>query len=389
MNSYKINATRLSVGDALQEAQKKVLDLAGNPKATRDEIEKANENVDTLQAKFDSLDKAYREAVKDEEARLKPIEKPEPQAMANMSKEEKDVKLEAAFIRKTVEPNNPEFQNKFREVKAALNVGTNGNGGDNLLPSTMTTQLIVEPFATNPLRQMEQVSTITNLVMPRIAFDITGDNILSDSEVYKELKAHNDKNVEFGRFSSVVRTGIGDAVLRGTDTDLVTQVNNALSSALQLTERTAALTTTPKTGQEHMSFYDKTVVNIKEVTGTDLFDAITSAVADLDDMFADNAKVLMSKKDYMLIVKTLANGSATLYGAQPEQILGVPVVFCSAATTPIVGDFSYARLNYDIAAPTFEQYRKPDELMNYFQYAAWFDHQILLSSAFRLAKVGK
>ncbi|OWW64267.1 ATPase, partial [Enterococcus hirae 57-09-G6] len=89
------------------------------------------------------------------------------------------------------------------------------------------------------------------------------------------------------------------------------------------------------------------------------------------------------------IIRTLANGSATLYNAQPEQVLGKPVIFTDAATTPVVGDFSYAHLNYDIADVLYEQYKDYDKGINYFMVTAWFDHQIKLASAFRLATIKK
>ena len=58
-----------------------------------------------------------------------------------------------------------------------------------------------------------------------------------------------------------------------------------------------------------------------------------------------------------------------------------------AATTPVVGDFSFAQLNYEINSSLYEQYKDYEKGMNYFQLTAWFDHQIKLASAFRLAKV--
>lgn len=93
----------------------------------------------------------------------------------------------------------------------------------------------------------------------------------------------------------------------------------------------------------------------------------------------------MRYADYLEIIETLANGNATLYTAQPEQILGKPVVFCDAAVTPVVGDFSYSHFNYDINA-LYEQDKDVKTGINLFVVTAWFDHQIKLASAFRLAK---
>lgn len=96
----------------------------------------------------------------------------------------------------------------------------------------------------------------------------------------------------------------------------------------------------------------------------------------------------MTYKDYLSIIKTLANGSSTLYGAQPSAVLGKPVVFTDAAATPVIGDFSYSQYNYDLGA-LYEQDKDVKTGIEYFVVTAWMDHQIKLSSAFRLAKVSK
>ncbi|MDK6230700.1 phage major capsid protein, partial [Streptococcus agalactiae] len=107
----------------------------------------------------------------------------------------------------------------------------------------------------------------------------------------------------------------------------------------------------------HMSFYDTTTVNIKKISGTDMFDTIADAVADLDDPFQDKVQVLMSRKDYNKMIRTLANGSRDLYGKQPEEIIGYPVKFSARAVKPIVGVFSYGQWNYDVNGGLYEQYK--------------------------------
>lgn len=95
---------------------------------------------------------------------------------------------------------------------------------------------------------------------------------------------------------------------------------------------------------------------------------------------------MMTYADYLEIIETLANGSATLYGAQPEQIIGKPVEFCDAAVDPIVGDFRYSHFNYDPAI-TYESDKDVKTGENVFVLTAYFDHKIKLKSAFRIAKV--
>ena len=134
-----------------------------------------------------------------------------------------------------------------------------------------------------------------------------------------------------------------------------------------------------------MSFYE-TTVGIKKVEGTTTLSAIRAAIADLDDMFLERAEVCMRRADYLAIVESLANGNATLYTAPPESILGVPVFFCSSAVKPVVGDFSYSHFNYEPAIQ-YESDKNIKTGVNSFVITAWYDHQIKLASAFRIAEV--
>ena len=86
------------------------------------------------------------------------------------------------------------------------------------------------------------------------------------------------------------------------------------------------------------------------------------------------------------MVKELANGSETLFGSKAPQILGIPVIFCEKAATPIVGDFQYYGINYDIGA-IYETDKDAKKGEYYFVFTAWGDQQIRLKSAFRQAVV--
>ena len=144
-----------------------------------------------------------------------------------------------------------------------------------------------------------------------------------------------------------------------------------------------------------MSFYYKNATNpngstedyvIKKVSGSTMFLAILAALADLEDDYSENAKVVMKKSDYYAMITELANGNATLYAAQPEQFLGVPVVFCDMATIPVVGDFSYSHFNYDLDM-IYDRDKNVKTGVESFVLTAWIDHQIKMKSAFRLAIV--
>lgn len=373
-----------NLGESLKNAKEEYRTILNAPDSTTEQVEAAKAKLDNRQTKFDGMQTMIKEAEAEQKANLHPAKKP----AAQMPQDPKQrlIKAEAAYIRKTVRPDNAEFQEAWNNVKQELKDDDTTKGGS-ILPITVSNQLVSEPMATNPLRGIETVSTITNLILPKIAFEIADDGFIKDGDAAKEMELTGG-NITFTRNEMKVRAGISDTVLMGTDTGLVQYVNNALSSALQLKERSLALGTNNPSAEAHMSFYDTTEVNIKKVNGDTLYQAIRKALGDLDDAFQDNAKILMSRTDYYDMLDDLANGSATLYQAQPESVLGAPVVFTSAATTPIVGDFSNAQLNYEISSSLYEQYKDYDRGMNYFQLTAWFDHRIKLPSAFRLAVVG-
>lgn len=385
MDLFEMRTSKFNLGQSLQSANEKLAEMAGQPDASAEDIQAQQKKVDALQLRYNTISEQVKKVETEQKAKLTEDKNKVAQNKISSDPKERMIQMEAAWIRKTVRPDNAEFQEKWNEIKQEMKDDTDSKGGK-LLPVNVSNQLVSEPFATNPLRQMETVSTITNLILPRIAFDIADDSFINDGDISKEMDLKGDQ-ITFERHMLKVRAGISDTVLMGTDTGLVDYVNNALASALQLKERNMALGTSNPAGLEHMSFYDTTTVKIKKVSGSDLFHAIRKALADLDDAFQDNAKILMTRNDYYDMLDGLANNSSTLYQAQPESILGAPVVFTSAATTPIVGDFSFAQLNYEISSSLYEQYKDYQKGMNYFQLTAWFDHQIKLASAFRLATV--
>ncbi|MBR3069215.1 MAG: phage major capsid protein [Lachnospiraceae bacterium] len=151
---------------------------------------------------------------------------------------------------------------------------------------------------------------------------------------------------------------------------------------------------TPDSVHRHMSFYNYTsytsasvltyAITAKE--GATRYAAIVAALSDLADEFAANATVVMKKSDYYAMIQTLTNDSETLFGSKPASILGVPVVFCEKATIPVVGDFRYYGINYDVDA-IYETDKDGKKGEYYFIFTAWGDQQIRLKSAFRLAIV--
>lgn len=383
-STYELRNQALDLGEAVKQAKAEYNRILDDPKSTNEAVQAAKAKLDNRVMKFNGKQELIKEQEAQEKMNLQTTQSAREARKLPKDPKARLVKAEAAWIRKTMRPDNAEFQEKWNNVKQELKDDTETNGGD-LLPINVSNQLISEPLAKNPLRDIETISTVTNLILPKIAFEIADDGFVKDGEAAKNASLKGDA-IKFGRYEMKVRAAVSDTILRGTDTGLVQYVNNALSSAIQKKERTVSLNESATGDEAHMSYYDASN-GIKTVSGSDLFHAVRKALADLDDDFTDSAKILMTRTDYYDMLDSLANGSTTLYDRQPEQVLGAPVIFTSAAVKPIIGDFAYGRLNYEMDSPLYEQYKDYEHGMNYFQFTTWFDHRIVLSSAFRIAEV--
>lgn len=373
---FELKNKMATVGAQLQNIENQLVDKLANPSVPMNEINDLKRDKNDLQDRFDLLKEQHDKVEKEQQAKLN-RENP---VFAASNDKEKLIAAKAEFIRATIQ-GRPVSQDALNALRA-IPTG-NGTGGENFLPTNLSNELISEPLTTNPLRNVIGMSNIKGLELPKIAYSIADDDFITDEQTAKELALTGDK-VTFGRNKFKIFAAISDTVIYGSDLDLVNYVENALRSGLAAKEKKVSFATTPKAGEEHMSFYS-TQNAVKQVTGADLYKAIKAAIADLHEDYRERAKIVMRYADYMDIIETLANGSTTLYSAQPEQVLGKPVVFSDSAVDPIVGDFSYARLNYDgsLVYETDKDVKTGDFL---FVLTAWFDQQLLLKSAFRIAK---
>ncbi|MCP8859444.1 phage major capsid protein [Latilactobacillus curvatus] len=364
-----------NIGAELAQVNDDIAQKAGNPAIEDSTLNELSQKADGLENRFNML---KRQIDREEQDSAKKAKQAEP----SNDPKQRVTDAYAGLIRATMA--NQAVDNNILQ---ALGDDKTTTGGQNILPVTVSNNLISEPMEDNPLRQDEIVSGITNLILPRIAYSIDDDDFIADQEVSKELKVKGD-TVTFNRFKSKLKVAISETILNGTNTALVQYVNDALASAAAAKEKKVQFATTPKSGEEHMSFYSDEV-GIKKITESTMFDAITQAAGDINDAFQTNVKVYMRRPDYLRMIKELSNGAATLFGKAPEEIIGYPVRFTERAMTPVVGNFKYAQLNYEIASTLYEQWKDYDNGINYFGLTAWFDHQILLASAFRLAVVGE
>lgn len=375
-NRYLIMQNLEGVQAQLKAAVEHVDNLFSSPSSTIAERTEAENKVADLKNRVVFYQNELKELDQEAMVRMQDQSKPE-----NLSKEEKVIKAKADLIRNTIAG-----KAQPREVLNALGDGTSLGNGQKILPTTLMTELVAEPYAKNPLRGVSKFTNITNLEVPKIAFTLENDDFLAaDNETAKEMKA-SASIITFERKKFKVFADVTETVLRGTDTNLVAHVENALRSGMARKEKKIAFAEV--TNAADTSFYNKTSGNydIKTIQKESLYLAIKTALADLEDEYADNAKIVMKKSDYFDIIEALANNNATLYQAQPENILGAPVIFCDLATVPVIGDFSYSQFNYDLDA-TYESDKNIKTGVTSFVLTAYLDHKILMKSAFRLAKV--
>lgn len=375
-NRYLIMQNLEGVQAQLKAAVEHVDNLFSSPSSTIVERTEAENKVADLKNRVVFYQNELKELDQEAMVRMQDQSKPE-----NLSKEEKVIKAKADLIRNTIAG-----KVQPREVLNVLGDGTTLGNGQKILPTTLMTELVVEPYAKNPLRGVSKFTNITNLEVPKIAFTLADDDFLtSDTETAKEMTA-SASIITFERKKFKVYADVTETVLRGTDTNLVAHVENALRSGMARKEKKIAFADV--TNAADTSFYNKTAsaYDIKTIQKESLYLAIKAALADLEDEYADNAKIVMKKSDYFDLIEALANGNASLYQAQPETILGAPVIFCDLATVPVIGDFSYSQFNYDLDA-TYESDKNIKTGVTSFVLTAYLDHKILMKSAFRLATV--
>ena len=378
MNRFTLQQTIDGVRASLKDATNKLAEMYADSSASMDARTEQQKLVKDLEERESGL-KAQLDKM-DAEAKAKMEAQNVKNANVGSSKEEKILNAKAEIVRATMK-NRAVSQ----EVLNALGDGSTLGNGDKILPSTMTNELLYEPLATNPLRSISTFTNITNLEVPKITFSLDDDDFITDGETAKELAASTD-TIVFTRNKFKVFCDITETVLNGTNTNLMAVVNAGLQSGLAKKEKKVAFA--PAESATEMSFYHQTgsKYDIKEVEGASLFEAIVNALADLEDDYAANAKVVMKKADYYSIITSLANNSTALYAAQPEQVIGAPVIFCDIATIPVVGDFKYSHFNYDLNM-LYDTDKNVKTGLNSFVLTAWIDHKIKMKSAFRLAKV--
>ena len=382
---FELKQDMTTIGNQIQKTKDQISQKAADPAVSVEDLNQLNKTAGDLQQRFDIIKAQHDQMEAEQKANLMNTS-----FSSSDEPQQKVVDAKAELIRSTMQKKSVSVdaeklltQTYEGNVFQAL-IDDSATGGNKFIPKNTGTEVIAEPPATNKLRGLSVVTNIPNLELPKVSFTLDDDDFIQDGETAKELETKGG-TVSFGRHKFKVFTDLSETVVNGTNTNLVATVEANLQGGVAFKEKKVAFATTPKTGEEHMSFYDKTEVKIAEVTGSTLFEAIINAAGDLEDNYEENASVVMRRSDYLTMIKEMANGAESLFGKKPEEVLGYPVTFIDKAVVPIVGDFSFSQYNYDLDA-LYEQDKNVKTGMYSFVVTAWMDHQIKLSSAFRLAK---
>lgn len=389
---YQIKEDLNTLKSAIMEDANWLAEKAADPNTKMEEIEEKQAHRDGLQKRYDTLKAEHdrMEAEQREAVAAKAV------ADGHMTAEQNLIAAKAAFYR-AVFAGKPIDTKSYEGLGAIPAANADLGTGDKLLPTNLARELLIEPFEINPLRTIARITNITGLEEPKLGYTIEDADLadVTDKQTANEIALSGD-TVAYGRLKAKVSATIKDTVLHGTDVDVVNAVEGALRSALAKREKhfafLPAASCASDSTHKHMSFYNGTIASnvttydIATKTGATMYDAIVACLGDLADDYAVNASVVMKKSDYYAMVKELANDSEALFGAKPASILGYPVHFCDKATIPVVGDFSFYGINYDIGT-IFETDKDAKKGEYYWVLTAWGDQQIRLKSAFRLAIV--
>ena len=354
---------------------------AADPNVAMEEIEKKQEKRLELEKRLEITKHGHDE----EQKKQRDAVAVQTVYGANMDDKAIKVKSKAEFFRTVMTTSDKESIKKAYQGLGGIPAldGDLGNGS-NLIPTNLQNELITEPIVENPMRSIARVSNIRGLEEPKLLFDLDGSyDDITDKDTAKEIEMDGGL-VTYGRHKVKVRAKVSDTIVYGSDLPLVSEIENALRSGLAANEMFRMFAPTPAADYAGMSFYS-TVNAVKTVTGDTKQAAIAKALADLPIMFRRNAKIVMNAVDWYEMWSANLNKSGTFNPDMPPMLFGKQVVLVDDATDPIVGDFNYCRINYDIDT-TYDADKDVDSGFFKFVLTAWYDIKLRLSSAFRIAK---
>lgn len=380
---YALMEQLSELDNQLETEREAAMELARTPGSDMEQVRAAQQRVRDLQERREILD---QERQRQEEAAQERLRRQGNGNGSQMSFEE----AAGMFFRSVINQDNRSLPQMAYEQLGLIPEGSADQGnGSALVPKNLSNRLLLAPKVVNPLRSRMTVTQVTGLSVPKLDFSIDDDEFLAkDGETAKELKASGD-TVDFGRNKAFLVAKVSETLLRSTPLDIEGAVTSALDSAMANKELKVMFTTSPKAGEEHMSFYqtgDDSKYVIKTVEGTNLLDTLVDAFGDLEDVYQAGAVAVMRRQDYYKCIREMANGADTFFGKKPEDVIGYPVIFCDRATIPVVGDLAYLQENFD-CPPWLDSGKDVGKGLRLLTETAVYDIKRLLNAAFRLVKV--
>lgn len=374
--------TMAAIDEAIQELRGSVnglrdtaVKLAGDKTSDMTAVRKAKADYDDARARMEMLQDERKRMVDEAAFRL------HKDSGGGMSKQE----AAGLFYRTALSGGNTRAlpQMVYQQLGMVPEGNADQGNGSTLVPTTLSNELLLSPRPVHPLRGRMTVTAIPNLRIPRMSFTVPDDDfVAADGLSAKEMQLRGDL-VSFGNNEYRIKARVAESVLRTTNLNIETAINQELDASATRKELKCLFATSPATALKHMSLYQDG--GIAEVSGEDLYEAITSAWADLEDAYRDSATGVMRFSDYVKLIRSLS-GDASLFAAPPKSILGVDMVFSELATQPVIGDFSYLHLNF--ACPAwYDTDKDVDKGLRIFCLNSLYDIQIKMFAAFRRAKV--
>ena len=374
---YELRENMATLGAQIEADANWIAEKAAKPETPMKDIEEKEAHRNELQKRFDIL-KGQCDAL--EEAQRASV-----QLQATDTDPKKAVKIAKGELYRKILQGQELSAKDFQHLGGIPELDADLGYGSKLLPSNMSNELITEPMVENPMRAVVRVSNITGLEEPKLLFDLDGAyDSVTDKDTAKEVKQEGDL-VVYGRNKIKVAAKVSDTIIHGSPLNISGEIDNALRSGLAANEMTRMFAAAPAAGYAQMSFYS-TVNAVKAVTGDTKQKAIAAALADLPIAYRRNARIVMSAVDWFEMWGANLNQSGMFYEERPLQLFGKPVVLVDDAADPVVGDFQYARINYDIAT-TYDTDKDVKSGVYSFVLTAWYDIKLRMKAAFRIAKV--
>lgn len=356
---------------------------ASDPTVSMEDLNAKKAHMEDTQSRFDMIKAQCDRA----EAEQKAAIEAQSREKSGSTSADNRVRAKAALFRALAGKDQASIEKAYTHLGAIPAADADLGNGSKLLPTNLQNELIVEPREMNPMRDIVRMSNIRGLEEPKLILDLgNGYDDITDKQTAQEIKLEGD-SIVYGRHKVKPVAKISETVLHGTDVNLVSEVESALRDGLAINEINRMFAASPATDYAGMSFYS-TANAIKAVTGTSKQEAIAKALADLPLSFRRNAKIVMSAADWFEMWGKNLNQSGMYFENRPQQLFGKEVVLVDDATIPVIGDFSYCRINYDIDT-ILDVDKDVDTGIYKYVLTAWYDIKIRLKSAFRLAKVGE